>query len=173
MLYLGYDFKILPKKTWEALGKPQLTYFPIQLRMANHYCIFQIAILENVEIDVVGVKTVVDFEVIEIMGDKDPYHTLLSIDWSYDNYMVIDLKKYTMTFKENRIKVVQPLDMYVGPRYTEPMDNNMEGEDLDQLYTVIVGIREDYINPTADGLVSWRSIQSANEDSKLAFHSWQ
>jgi hypothetical protein len=40
--------------------------------MANQYCIFPIERLESVEIDLVGVKTVDDFEVIEIMGDKDP-----------------------------------------------------------------------------------------------------
>jgi len=49
----------------------------------------------------------------------------------------------------------------------------MAGEDLDQLYTVIAGTREDYINPNSYGLVSWRSIQSADQDSELAFHSWQ
>jgi hypothetical protein len=99
MLDLGYDVNILPKNTWEALGKPQLTYSPIQLRMANQYCIFPIGRLENVEIDVVGVKIVADFEVIEIMGDKDPYPTLLGIDWAYENYVMIDLKKDTMTFE--------------------------------------------------------------------------
>ena len=83
------------------------------------------------EIDVAGVKTVVDFEVIEIMGDKDPYPVLLGIDWAYENYAVIDIKKYTMTFEAKGIKVVQPLDPYVGLGYTEPTDNNMEGEDLD------------------------------------------
>jgi hypothetical protein len=36
-----------------------------------------------------------------------------------------------MTFEEDKIKVVYPLDPYVGPRYTDPTDNNMEGEDLD------------------------------------------
>jgi hypothetical protein len=173
MLDLGSDVNILPKKTWEALGKPRLTYSPIQLRMENQYCIFPIGRLENVEIDVAGVKTVADFEVIEIMGDKDPYPALLGIDWAYDNYAVIDLKKDTMTFEAEGIKVVQPLDPYVGPRYTEPTDNNMEGEDLDQLYTVTAGTRNDYINPTVDGSVSWRSIQSADEDSELAFDSWQ
>jgi hypothetical protein len=173
MLDLGSDVNILPKKTWEALGKPLLTYSPIQLRMANQYCIFPIGRLENVEIDVAGVKTVADFEVIEIMGDKDPYIALLGIDWDYDNYAVIDLKKDTMTFEVDRIKVVQPLDPYVGPRYTEPMDNNMEGEDLDHLYIVTEGMREDYINPTVDGSVSWRSIQSVDEDSELVFDSWQ
>jgi hypothetical protein len=48
----------------------------------------------------------------------------------------------------------------------------MEGEELDQLYTVTTGIREDYINPTVDGSVSWRSIQLADGYSKLAFDSW-
>jgi len=49
----------------------------------------------------------------------------------------------------------------------------MEGEELDQLYTVKIGTREDYINPIVDGSVSWRSIQSIDGDSKLAFDSWQ
>jgi hypothetical protein len=44
---------------------------------------------------------------------------------------------------------------------------------LDQLYTVTRGTREDYINSIADGSVSWRSIQSTNEDSELAFDSSQ
>jgi hypothetical protein len=96
--------------------------------MANQYCIFPIGRLENVEIDVAGVKTVADFEVIKIMGDKDPYPALLGIYWAYDNYAVIDLKKDTMTFEADGIKVVQPLDLYVSPSYTEPMENNMEGE---------------------------------------------
>jgi hypothetical protein len=81
-----------------------------------------------VEIDVVGVNTVADFEVIEIMGGKDPYPSLLGIHWSYENYAMIDLKKETMTFQEDGIKVVQPLDPYVGSRYTDPIDNNIEGE---------------------------------------------
>jgi hypothetical protein len=173
MLDLRSDVNILPKKTWEALGKPRLTYSPIQLRMENQYCIFPIGRLENVEIDVVGVKTVADFKFIEIMGDTDPYLALLGIDWAYDNYAVINLKKDTMNFEAEGIKVVQPLDPYVGPKYTEPTDNNMEGEDLDQLYTVTTGTRNDYINPTSDGSVSWRSIQSTDEDSELDFDSWQ
>ena len=95
--------------------------------MANSYCIFPIRRLESVEIDVAGVKTVAEFEVVKIMGNKDPYPTLLGIDWAYENYAVIDLKKDTMTFEADGIKVVQTLDPYVGLRYTEPTDNNMEG----------------------------------------------
>jgi hypothetical protein len=112
-----------------------------------------------VEIDVVGVNTTVDFEVIEIIGDKDPYPALLEIDWAYKNFYIIDLKRDTMMFEAYGIKVVQPLDPCLGhPRYIEPVDHNMESDALNQLYTIIVGTRPDYINPTANGSLSWRSI---------------
>jgi hypothetical protein len=73
MLDLGSDVNILPKKTWEAMGKPKLIYSPIQLWMANQYCIYLVGRLQNIEVDLAGVKTMEDFEVIEIMGEKDPY----------------------------------------------------------------------------------------------------
>jgi hypothetical protein len=78
-----------------------------------------------------------------------------------------------MTFEADGIKVVQPLDPYVGTRYTKTTDNNMEGEDLDQLFTVTIGTKDDYINPIADGSISWRSIHSVDEDSELAFDNWK
>ena len=105
MLDLGSDVNILPRKTWEALGRPRLAYSPIQLRMANQYCILLIGRLEGVEVDIVGVKTYTDFEVIDIMGDKDPYPTLLGIDWAFDNYAIIDLKKELMIFKDGEVWV--------------------------------------------------------------------
>jgi len=89
--------------------------------------------MENVEIDVAGLKIKADFKVIEIMGDKDPYHALLIIYWEYKKYAIIDLKRDTMMFEANGIKVVYPLDLYLGPRCTEPVENNMESKDLDQL----------------------------------------
>jgi len=36
-----------------------------------------------------------------------------------------------MMFEVDGIKVVHPLDPYLGPRYTELVDNNMESEVLD------------------------------------------
>lgn len=93
MLDLGYDVNILPRKTWEAMGKPQLKYLSIQLRMEIQYYILPIGRLENLEVDVVGVKTYNEFEVIDIMGGKDPYPAPLRINWAYENYVVIDIKK--------------------------------------------------------------------------------
>jgi hypothetical protein len=49
----------------------------------------------------------------------------------------------------------------------------MESEVLDQLYIITIGTRPDYITPTVDGSVSWRSIQSIDEDSEVAFDNWK
>jgi hypothetical protein len=63
----------------------------------------------------------------------------LGIDWAYENYIVIDIKKEIMTFEVDGMKVTQPLDPYQGPRYTDPIDENMEQDVLDQIYTLTIG----------------------------------
>ena len=71
--------------------------------MANQYCIVPIGRLEDVEVDIAGVKNYTDFEVIDIMGDKDPYPALLGIDWAFENYTIIDLKKELMIFEDGEV----------------------------------------------------------------------
>jgi hypothetical protein len=61
------------------------------------------------------VKDIANFEVKEIMDEKEPYSTLLRISLAFDNYVFIDLKKETKTFEANATIVVQPLDPYLGP----------------------------------------------------------
>jgi len=56
------------------------------------------------------------------MGDKDPYPTLLGIDLAFEKYAVIELKRQTMTFEVDRVRVIQTLDPYQGPRFTELVD---------------------------------------------------
>ena len=62
------------------------------------------------EVDLVGVNNLIAFEVIEIMDKIDPYQTLLGIYWSYENYGTIKLKNETMTFEDDGIQVIYPLD---------------------------------------------------------------
>jgi hypothetical protein len=54
--------------------------------------------LEHVPVDIEGVRTFADFEVIEIVDDSFPYPALLGIDWAFNNSTVVDLKKRRMTF---------------------------------------------------------------------------
>lgn len=112
MLDLGSDVNIFSRKTWESLGRPKLTLFPIWLCMENQYYILLVIWLEHVQVVIVGVKTYVYFKVIDIMGENDPYRTLLGIDWAFENYEIIDLNKELMTFEVEGVRVIQPLDPY-------------------------------------------------------------
>jgi hypothetical protein len=49
--------------------------------------------LEQVEVKIERVKMKVDFELIEIMDDSDPYPSLLGIDQAFENDVVLNLKK--------------------------------------------------------------------------------
>jgi len=42
------------------------------------------------EVDLDGVNNYVDFEVIEILDDKDPYLALLRIYWDFDNDAILN-----------------------------------------------------------------------------------
>lgn len=94
--------------------------------MENQYCIFPIGRLEKVEVNVVGVKTHIELEVIDIMGDKYSYPVLLGIDWANENYVVIYLKKELMIFEVEGLRVIHMLDPYQGPKFTKPMDDREE-----------------------------------------------
>jgi hypothetical protein len=105
------------------------------------------------------------------MGEKYLYPTFLGIDWAYNNYVIIDLKKEFLIFEEYGVKFSHPLDLFEGPKYIEPSNENTELDILDQLYTSTIGKRVNYINPTADRSVSWQSIQSAGEDSEVVLEN--
>jgi hypothetical protein len=105
--------------------------------------------LEQVEVNIEGVKTKVDFEVIEITDEFDPYHALLGIDWTFDNNAVLNLKKSHMSFEIDTLRVVAPLDLYEGDWYNEPVDEDAQRLGVENIYKVM-GHMEDYINSIAD-----------------------
>lgn len=73
--------------------------------MVNQKNIIPMGRLQGVTIDIEGVSALVDFEVIEIVHDKNPYHTLLGIDWATDINGVINLKKQIMIFEKKLLRV--------------------------------------------------------------------
>jgi hypothetical protein len=76
-------------------------------------------ILEHVPVDIDGVITFVDFEVIELVNESFPYLALLGIDWDFNNSTIVDLKKRRMMFEGYGLRVITPLDHDEGPRYTK------------------------------------------------------
>ena len=78
-------------------------------------------------------RSLADFEVIEIIDDSNPFPALLDIDWAFDNLAVINLKKKQMTFEGHNIRIIAPLDPSMGPRYTEPIRAEEEMKEADDL----------------------------------------
>ena len=59
-----------------------------------------------------------------------------------------------MTFKDNQVRVIAPLDPFQGPRYIEPIKAEEDVHNMESLYQMNSN-QSDYINPIADGNVSW------------------
>jgi hypothetical protein len=106
VLDLWSEVNVMTKKTWALMGKPKLIYSPIRLRMANQQAVNPFGRLEHVLVDINGVRTFVDFEVIEIVDDSYPYPMLLGIDWAFNNSTIVDLKKISMTFEGDGLRVI-------------------------------------------------------------------
>ena len=100
-------------------------------------------------VDVEGPRTYANFKVIDIVDNKNPYPTLLGIDWDIDNQTIINFKKRIMYFEDSEMRVVAPIDPLEGHRYVELMHSKGQENYLDQLYN-IMSSKEDYINPVAD-----------------------
>ena len=65
--------------------KPHLDLYPIQLRLSNQEKVLPIGRLSQVPIDIEGLHTFIDFEVINIVDDMNPHPTMLGIDWDINN----------------------------------------------------------------------------------------
>jgi hypothetical protein len=59
--------------------------------MANQQAINPFGRLEHVPVDIDGVRTFADFEVIVIIDDNYPYPVLSGIDWAFNNSTMVDL----------------------------------------------------------------------------------
>jgi len=97
ILDLGSEVNVLPKKTWECMGEPR--YSPIQLKLANKHKVIPIGSLEGITVDLYGVCTVVDFEVIDIVDNNTPYATLFGLDSTFDKQAIVNLKKQKMNIE--------------------------------------------------------------------------
>ena len=87
----------------------------------------------------------VNFDVIEVIEDGGSYPPLLGIGWSNDSMPVINFKKCIMTFENQDVRVISPMDPHEGRWYIEPMKDEVS-RSWDHAYN----ISKDYIHPTVD-----------------------
>ena len=66
--------------------------------------------MSNLVVDVEGMNTYADFDVIEIVDGGCSYPTLLGIGWAIDSMELIKFKKWMMTFENQDIRVIAPID---------------------------------------------------------------
>lgn len=140
--------------------------------MANQQKIIPMGRLQGVTVDIEGASALADFEVIEIVDDSNPYPALLGIDWAIDMNRIINLKKRKMIFEKKSLRVIVPLDSVEGSRYTKPIRDYDSDDDLDCIYKITMQDKE-WVNPTADGQITWDRNSSCTLDSDEELKRWQ
>jgi hypothetical protein len=116
------------------MGKPNLIYSPIRLRMVNQQDVSPFGRLEHVPVNIDGVRMFAYFEVIDIVDDSSSYPTLLGIDWDFNNSTVVDLKKIRMMFEGDGLRVISLLDFNEVQIYTEPIREADRTYELENIY---------------------------------------
>jgi hypothetical protein len=170
ILDLGFESNVLPNKTWQCMGEPTLGYSPFHLKLVNQHRVLPIRRLKGVTIDMDGVLTKDDFQVIEIMDGTTPYPTFIVLDWEFDNKSIKKIKMRNMTIKLGEYRVIAPLEPSEGERFVE--STFLDLEEINQLYRTITR-EEDYVNPIAYDVLSWIRITSCVLDSNTSLENWQ
>ena len=122
--------------------------------------------------DIDGVRSLADFEVIEIIDDSNMFPTLLGIDQAFDNLIVINLKKNKMTFEGHNTRIIMPLNPSMGPRYSEPIHAEEEVREIDDFYKMKT-MQDDYSNPTVDGTLRWIYATSCASNLEEGLKNWK
>lgn len=140
--------------------------------MVNQQKIIPLGRLSGIIVDIDGVRITTDFEVIDIVDDSNPYPTLLGLDWEFDNMAIINLKKRKMIFESNNMRVIVPLDPSEGVRYTQPVREEYNADDINNIYQITKN-EEEWINTTADGKWTQGQDSSRTSYSKQELENWQ
>ena len=71
----------------------------MQLWLENQKNVQPIGRVSNLVVDVEGITTYADFDVIEVAEDGGSYPALIGIGWDNDSMVVINFKKWVMPFE--------------------------------------------------------------------------
>lgn len=140
--------------------------------MVNQQNIILMGRLQGVTVDIEGESSLEDFELIEILDDRNPYLALLGIDLATDMNGRINLKKWKMIFEKKSLWVVVPLDPAEGPHYIEPIWDYESDANMDQIYKIMTW-HQDWVNPIADGHIAWDRESYCMSDSDEELEHWQ
>ena len=87
-----------------------------------------------------------------------------------ENQTIINFKRRILSFEDDEMWFIAPLDPLEGQRYVEPVFKEGHGDHLGTIYNIIA-LWEDYINPTTYGNLSWKCESSCTSDSGEALEN--
>jgi hypothetical protein len=90
--------------------------------------------LKNITLDLDGVCTTTNFEVMDMVDESIPFPTLLGIDWAFENQTIINLKTRKMIFEAGNFSLVAPSDPIYCQQYVEPVHDIFLWDDVNKLY---------------------------------------
>ena len=82
----------------------------MQLQLGNQEKVQPIGRVSNLDIDVEGMRIHANFDIIEVVNGEFSYLSLLGVGWANDTMAVINFKKRMMTFENQNIRVITPMD---------------------------------------------------------------
>jgi len=77
-----------------------------------------------------------------------------------------------MICEKKSLRVIVPLDSAKGVRYTEPVRDEDNDDELDCIYQITTQ-DQDQVNPTVDGRISWERESSCKLDLDEEIKQWQ
>lgn len=86
------------------MGKPKLEWSSIKLCMENQQNIIPMGYLHGVVVDIEGTSVLIDFEVMEIVDDSNPYPTFLGIDCDFDIMLLLIWRSDAWNLKRMALK---------------------------------------------------------------------
>jgi hypothetical protein len=114
MVDFGSQMNILPKETWNKMGRPNLIRSKKFLKVADQLFIEPISILKNVKIVIMGIPTLFDFKLINMFEGIHAYSLLVGWQWVRKMKSIISTEKGRIKFKGNGKKITIPLDPREG-----------------------------------------------------------
>jgi hypothetical protein len=92
------------------------------------------------------------------------------MDWEFDNQAIINPKTRKITFESSEYRVIAPLDPLEGERFVDA--TCLDLEEINQLYITTLQ-EEDHVNPTVDGVLSYRSITLCSSNLDTGLENWK
>ena len=114
ILDLGSYINIFTTQTWKKMESAMRRWSHVQLLLANKDTVTKIGRVSHLDVEVESMKTYIDFVVNEVVDGGGSYVVLLAIGWANGGMEGINFKKHVMTFANQNIKCIGPMDPNQG-----------------------------------------------------------